>query len=150
MGCDRAGWYSWDRLDNAGRPSADRILPEFQDTTVGDVLPAEPGRREAFVVLGLEAPRHLILGAYLRWPGFTQLGWDEPSPKRFIRATWVFVLEPREGLGTRLLVRGRGVNRPWWFSLLLAAFFGPAHLVMQRKQLLNLKARAERSATAGS
>src|SRR6185436_10437055 len=25
MGCDRAGWYSWDRLDNAGHPSADSI-----------------------------------------------------------------------------------------------------------------------------
>lgn len=25
MGCDRAGWYSWGRLDNGGRPSADRI-----------------------------------------------------------------------------------------------------------------------------
>jgi hypothetical protein len=25
MGCNRAGWYSWDRLDNGGVPSADRI-----------------------------------------------------------------------------------------------------------------------------
>jgi proline iminopeptidase len=30
MGCDRAGWYSWDRLDNAGRPSAEHIIPEWQ------------------------------------------------------------------------------------------------------------------------
>src|SRR5690606_16683183 len=28
MGCGRAGWYSWDLLDNGGRPSADRIVPE--------------------------------------------------------------------------------------------------------------------------
>lgn len=27
MGFGRAGWYSWDRLDNAGIPSADRIVP---------------------------------------------------------------------------------------------------------------------------
>jgi hypothetical protein len=26
MGCDRAGWYSWDRLDNGGVPSAERTL----------------------------------------------------------------------------------------------------------------------------
>jgi proline iminopeptidase len=148
MGCDRAGWYSWDRLDNAGRPSADRILPELQGTTVGDVLPAEPGRREAFVVLELEAPQHMILGAYLCLPGNTRLGWNDPPPRRFIRASWAFVLEPLEG-GTRLLVRGRGINRPWWLSLLLAAFFGPAHIIMQRKQLLNLKARSERSEPAG-
>jgi proline iminopeptidase len=36
MGWDRAGWYSWDRLDNAGRPSATRVHPEWQDVEVGD------------------------------------------------------------------------------------------------------------------
>jgi proline iminopeptidase len=150
MGCDRAGWYSWDRLDNAGRPSADRILPEHQGTTVGDALPSRPGRGEPFVVLELAAPRHLVLGAYVRLPELTPLTWNEPLPKRFMRATWVFVLEPLEGAGTRLLVRTRGSNRPRWLSLLLAAFFGPAHVVMQRKQLLNLKARAEKTPPAGS
>jgi hypothetical protein len=39
MGCQRAGWYSWDRLDNAGKRSADRIVPELQQLAVGDVLP---------------------------------------------------------------------------------------------------------------
>src|ERR1700692_1774031 len=38
MGCDRAGWYSWDRLDNAGRPSAEQIHPEWQTIAVGDRL----------------------------------------------------------------------------------------------------------------
>ena len=31
MGCRRAGWYSYDGLDNGGAPSADRIIPEFPD-----------------------------------------------------------------------------------------------------------------------
>jgi proline iminopeptidase len=150
MGCDRAGWYSWDRLDNAGRPSADRILPEHQSIEVGGILPSRPGRRDAFEVLELEAPRHLILGAYLRLPSLTRMAWDDPPPARFIRASWVFALEPVEGPGTRLVVRGRGVNRPWWLALLLAAVFGPGHVIMQRKQLLNLKARAESLASATS
>jgi proline iminopeptidase len=30
MGCDRAGWHSWDRLDNGGVPSAERVHPEWQ------------------------------------------------------------------------------------------------------------------------
>ena len=38
MGCDRAGWYAWDRLDNGGVPSAERIHPEWQDLSLGDRL----------------------------------------------------------------------------------------------------------------
>ena len=42
MGCDRAGWYSWDRLDNAGVASADRIHPEWQEIAVGRHLSSSP------------------------------------------------------------------------------------------------------------
>src|SRR5579871_298398 len=38
MGGDRGGWYSWDLLDNAGRPSATEVHPEWQDVHVGDQL----------------------------------------------------------------------------------------------------------------
>ena len=30
IGYGRAGWYSYDLLDNLGRPSAERIIPELQ------------------------------------------------------------------------------------------------------------------------
>jgi len=36
MGGDRGGWYSWDRLDNGGRPSATQVHPEWQDLALGD------------------------------------------------------------------------------------------------------------------
>ena len=42
MGCDRAGWYSWDRLDDSGVPSAERIHPEWQELAVGDRLASTP------------------------------------------------------------------------------------------------------------
>ena len=40
MGYGRAGWYSWHRLDNWGRASADRIHPEWQAIAVGAPLRA--------------------------------------------------------------------------------------------------------------
>jgi hypothetical protein len=40
MGYERAGWYSWDRLDNGGRASADRIHPEWEEIKLGDRLTA--------------------------------------------------------------------------------------------------------------
>ena len=43
IGFRRAGFYSYDLLDNLGHPSADRIVPEFQETAIGDrVAMAEP------------------------------------------------------------------------------------------------------------
>src|SRR5262249_60745902 len=36
MGGDRGGWYSWDRLDNGGRPSATEVHPEWQGLALGD------------------------------------------------------------------------------------------------------------------
>ncbi len=39
VGFGRAGFYSYDIFDNAARPSADRILPEYQDPRVGDWVP---------------------------------------------------------------------------------------------------------------
>ena len=39
IGFGRAGFYSYDLFDNAARPSADRIIPEYQSPEVGDWVP---------------------------------------------------------------------------------------------------------------
>ena len=62
IGCRRAGWYSYDRLDNAGVPSADRIIPEFQQVQVGDIFPQTPKAKDRFVVQAVKAERALVLG----------------------------------------------------------------------------------------
>lgn len=142
MGCDRAGFYSYDRLDNGGRPSAERILPELQGTKVGDVLPSRPGSPHGFEVLQMDPPRLLLLGTYLRLPGSTNLVWDAERPRAYVRGTWLFLLR-EQGDTTRLVVRVRGILRPRWLGLVVNSFMDPAHVVMQRKQLLNLRRRAE-------
>ena len=54
MGCRRAGWYSYDGLDNAGVPSAERIVPELQRVEVGDIFPMTPKAQDRFVVRVVE------------------------------------------------------------------------------------------------
>jgi hypothetical protein len=45
VGWRRAGFYSYDLLDNLGRPSARQIMPQFQHLTTGDwVEPDSEGR----------------------------------------------------------------------------------------------------------
>ncbi len=130
-GCRRAGTYSYDRLDNGGVPSADRIIPEFQHIEVGDILPWTPTAEDGFIVRAVEPERALVLGE------------DTGS------FTWVFVLEPIDATSTRLIARARS----WYESLasgLIIRIFQPIHFGMQRRQLLNLKRRVEATTAAGS
>jgi proline iminopeptidase len=145
MGCGRAGWYSYDRLDNGGTPSARRILPEFQKLDVGDILPSRPNQSDGFEVLRIESPQLLVLGAYFNLSGLRSLPWEDAPPRAYLRSSWVFLLRSAEQKQTRLIVRARAVLRPKLLQYLVNSFAGPAHVIMQRRQLLNLKIRAERS-----
>jgi hypothetical protein len=61
MDAGRAGWYSWDAIDNGGTPSARRVVPELQTVVPGDVMPAVPRATNAFVVASVDPPRDLVL-----------------------------------------------------------------------------------------
>ena len=130
----RAGWYSYDILDNGCVPSADRVIPELQRPAPGTVFPALPGITDGFTLLEFEPRRHLILG----W-----LTNGKPV------MTWAFVLDSLTPARTRLIVRARASDSyqlwrlPASLSLLVAR---PVHFVMQRRQLLGITARAERLA----
>ena len=84
MGSGRGGWYAYDFIDNGGHPSAQRILPEYQNIGVGTVFPALPGATEVFVVAQCD-PEHSLV-----------LVWRLPSGK--YQTTWAFALEqPQQG-----------------------------------------------------
>ena len=44
---NRAGWYSYDFIDNGGQPSAGRVISELQQLTVGMVFPALPNATDS-------------------------------------------------------------------------------------------------------
>jgi pimeloyl-ACP methyl ester carboxylesterase len=128
----RAGWYSYDWLDNGRQPSATRIVPELQHPAVGTIFPAVPGMTDGFIVLAIEPERVVTLGG--------------PAPDGTLAVTWTFVLEEVAPGVTRLLVRARGGPgyRFHGLPLLLTRFVvRVVHFVMQRKQLLGIARRAE-------
>lgn len=131
----RAGWYSYDFLDNGRRPSAERIIPELQTLTVGMIAPALPGATDGFTVLAFEPQRFLVLG------------WLTPQGARLM--TWAFVLEDGPHESTRLIVRARGGpgyrfhGLPWWAAKRVVA---AVHFIMQRRQLLGIARRVEAAA----
>jgi hypothetical protein len=132
MGAGRAGWYSYDFIDNGGEHSAERILPEYQNIGVGSVLPALRGAKDVFLVVKCE-PEHSLV-----------LSWKLPNGK--YQTTWAFILEQPQPDQTRLIVRGRVAHgyRPYGLPEWLAIPTGQlAHFIMQRKQLLGIARRAE-------
>jgi hypothetical protein len=130
MGAGRAGWYSYDFLDNGRRASATRVVPELQRMEIGTVFPALPGVTEGFIVLAFEPYRSLVLA----WP-------DRVGPPT---VTWAFVLEQCRDNATRLIVRARA-GRGYRFHGLPAWISDPAirlvHFVMERKQLVGIAER---------
>jgi proline iminopeptidase len=139
MGGGRAGWYSYDRLDNGGVPSATRIVPELQKLATGDLIPGRPGEAGGFAVLQLEEERLLILGDPALAPGGRRQG----GPPW--RTTWTFALEPIGADATRLVVRVRGDYEPGVKMAVMAPVMRTLHEVMERRQLRNLRRRAEAS-----
>jgi hypothetical protein len=149
MGCDRAGWYSWDRLDNGGVPSAERIHPEWQAISVGDRLASTPSGSAWFEVAALEPERFLALRAPLDLRGrpFDTAG---PRPRFYSDSVWSFLLEELPGHRTRLVVSGYQASRPRIvLSIGNLLFWEPAHWIMQTRQFAGLRRRAERDPPQG-
>jgi hypothetical protein len=136
MGADRAGWYSYDWIDNGRRHSAEHIVPSLQQPPVGSIFPALPGVNEGFVLLEKETNHWLVLG----WP----------SEEGGYTVTWSFLLNEIGDNVTRLIVRVRASagyrfhGVPQTVGLWMARV---VHFIMQRKQLLEIASRAERLAS---
>jgi hypothetical protein len=134
MGSGRGGAYTYDWIENLfglNMHSADEILPEYQHIAVGDKLPMGPDG-PAMTVEVLDPRRTLAVR-------IADQNW-----------VWIFALMP-EGESTRLISRNRIVTSALSpvGRLSYTVFMEPGSLVMERKMLLGLKQRAERTAAAG-
>ncbi len=126
MGFGRAGWYSYDIIDNLGRRSARAINPEWQTLSAGEEVPGGPASFTAMVV---DPPRALVIA----------LGDGSPTPRK-VTFTLSYELgnDPR---GTRLVSRVRArVNLPAG-RIIERMLLGPGDGIMLRKQLLNIARR---------
>ena len=123
LGYGRAGWYSYDWIDNDSHPSADRIIPELQELTIGDQIPMLPGMGPR--VRAVQPNRYLVAGD------------DEGG-------TWCLALYPT-ARGCRLVSRWRvswSLTPATAFWILLS---DPGAFLMERRMLKGIKIRAERA-----
>ncbi len=130
VGVGRAGWYSYDLLDNFGRPSATRIIPELQHLQPRDVVP---------FYQGIGAPEGVGLKVKALQPEQWVLWWDDKTHD----STWAWALYPVDEHRTRLITRVRMRYRWTKPTILFSLLVEFADLVMMRKCLLGIKQRAE-------
>jgi hypothetical protein len=136
IGYRRGGLYSYDWLDRLfgflDRPSASRILPEFQNLAVGDRIPM--GQGPSWPVAAIDPNRALVLDMRSSGP----FDW-----------VWQFglyrVAENRTQLVSRSCVRTRSAR-----ARLATYVIEPAGFIMTRRMLLGVKQRAEALRAAGT
>jgi hypothetical protein len=142
MGLGRGGWYSWDWLDNAGQPSADRIMAQWQHLEEGQRLNSMGKGRNWMAVAVLEPNRTLVLRSVYQLPSFRTVEMRSgPLPRAYQDAIWGFHLRPAPAGGTRLVVRTRARGRPRPVTRLFDLLDEPRHFSMQTRQFHNLQAR---------
>lgn len=125
-GYTRGGWYSRDWIDNGGRPSAERIIPELQSLQLGDVMATSADDR-GFTVVAIDPPRTLVLA--IREPQIT------------ISSVYALI---SEGSSTTRLIN-RVCLRPHRSVAAFLLWLGmdTGELYMTRPMLLGIKRRAE-------
>jgi hypothetical protein len=125
IGMTRAGWYSYDLLDNLGRPSAKHLLPEHQQIYPGQIIPMSPDGKQGMVVREFRENEWIL--------------WGEDAGD----TSWCWGIYPDGENRSRLVTRVRMKYR--WNSL--AAIFNLliefCDWFMMRKCMLGIKTRAE-------
>jgi hypothetical protein len=141
LGQDRAGFYSYDLLENlvgCEMPRIERLDPALQRWSVGQRLwmypPNKLGGTGYATLLEYEPGRALAFGTHAP----ADAAGAPPS------GSWTMLVEPEGAQRARLLVRGAGNATP---GLLGVAFtrtvFEPLHFAMERRMLEGIQELAE-------
>ena len=136
LGCDRAGWYSIDWIDNGNRKSTDHLMKEWKERKQGDKLPATPHDDDGFFeVYRIEHEKFFVIGGEVR------------KEEDYFKSTWAFELHPIGNDATYLIVSARMIMTPMWKEWMAGNLFYPlAHGIMEAVQLNTIRKYAERDA----
>jgi hypothetical protein len=155
IGADRGGFYSYDWLENhfgfffgghasLGIHSANAIIPEWQERTVGDLVCANATGTGGWYVMHADPGRALVLQMADVEHGRAAKRDEGPA---FWEFTWAFVLHEQNDGTTRLIVRERiALGKPIVKILFISV--GLISFVMTQKMMRGIKTRAERSGRA--
>lgn len=125
IGSKRAGWYSYDWIDNGGIKSAKTILPEFQHIAPDQFIPFTPDKKNGMWVREFKESEYIL--------------WTDKKGK----ATWLWYLKPTGESQTRLISKLR--TKYTWKSIWIIYYliYDIGDIIMMTKCLKGIKKRAE-------
>lgn len=153
IGQGRGGFYAYDWLENLfglNIHSADRVVPEYQNLQVGDVISVMPGGKGPKVAI-LDPNRALVLyTGIVNTATMEEVEPGGPMPRSYFSTVWAFILEEVDEETTRLVERFRSTWNPTLSNTLFyRVMLEPAAFLMERKMLLGIKERAENAFRRG-
>jgi hypothetical protein len=122
IGYGRGGWYSYDWIDNDGKPSVERIDPALQRLAVGDRIEMLPGLGP--IVREILPNDHIVSGSETD--------------------SWCLLVEPTLDGRTRLISRWRQDWPKSAGTYVWIALADPGAFVMEQKMLRRIRDLAER------
>ncbi len=164
VGYHRGGWYIdtwWDEFEQkyfwpalvpkdargTYQPSANQILPQYQELSVGDIVPDGPPGSAYYEVVGLEENHLLLLYATTHFnyvaPQFVYR--TRYAPKGAF--CWAFMLDEIDKNVTRLVSWWRAEGYPRSGFYLLKPFLIIVDSAHQRQILKGIKNRVEKTRT---
>ena len=125
IGSKRAGWYSIDWIDNGGKSSSDKILPEFQEIFIGQFIPFTTNQKHGLWVMDFKENEYIL--------------WTDKEGK----SSWIWYFFPYQQNGTRLVskLRTKYVWKSFWIVYYL--LYDVGDFIMMSKCLKGIKKRAE-------
>ena len=144
IGCRRAGWYSYDLLDNGGVRSAEQIVAEYQHLEIGEKVLLTPDGNMGYPAAIIEPGRALVLSGTMDTRTGEEVDPNDPDLENYFGGANSFFIHEVDENTTRLLVRQRlGWSPNWLMCLIYRGFLEPISFVMARKTLRGIKQRAE-------
>ncbi|MBT3363180.1 MAG: hypothetical protein HN929_11995 [Chloroflexi bacterium] len=151
LGQNKGGFYSYELLENIAKSkihNVDRIVPEFQDTAIGDAVMMTP-TAAPYIVSAIDSGRAFILRLRVNLETQQTVNVAEPLPPKYQDGSWLFLLEETSEGKTRMITRSRNKWNQSKTNTFFYGLFGIISMVMDRKMLKGIRKRAEKAAKAG-
>ncbi|MFC1978989.1 hypothetical protein ACFLVP_03275 [Chloroflexota bacterium] len=151
LGQNKGGFYSYELLENivgSKIHNADIIVPEFQDTAVGNAVMMTP-KAAPYIVSAIEPVRALVLRLRVNLENNEIVGEEEPLPEKYQDGSWLFLIEETPEGNTRMITRSRNIWNQSKTNTFFYGLFGIISIAMDRKMLKGIRKRAEAAVKAG-